>query len=117
MKFGTKNTEGLLMFYCLNVYSNDLYYIKDENVIVIYQIKDAVLHIFDIISKEEFNIVSVFQSIANEFTQKIVFHYMPDYNGLNYEIEEFQDDTVLFVRYNSDMTLPKFCKHPITSQA
>jgi len=117
MKLGTKNTEELLMFYCLNVFTNDLYYIKDENVIVIYQIKEDILHIFDIISKEEFEIVNVLQSIANEQTQKIVFHYMPDYKGLNYEIEEFHDDTVLFVRYNSDMTLPKFCKHPVTSQA
>ncbi|MBP0726439.1 GNAT family N-acetyltransferase [Bacillus sp. RG28] len=117
MKFGSKNTRELFMFYCLNVFTNDLYYIKDENVIVIYQIKEDVLHIFDIVSKEKFDIVNVLQAIANEQTQKIVFHYMPDYKGLNYEIVEFHDDTVFFVRYTSDMTLPTFSKHPVTSQA
>jgi len=117
MEFGTKNTTGLFMFYCLYVFSKDLYYIKDENVIVIYQNKKEVLHIYDMVSSEEFDIVKVLQSIANQETKKIVFHYMPDYKGFSYEKEAFHDDTVLFVRCNTDLLIPKYCKHPVTSQA
>lgn len=116
-KFGTVNTGELLMFYCLNVFTEDVYYVKHENVIVIYQQKEDQLHIFDIVSTQEFNFNNVLRSISSEHTRKIIFHYTPDYEDFTYEKKAFYDETVLFVKCNDEISLPNYIKHPITSQA
>ncbi|MDQ0255175.1 hypothetical protein J2S74_002557 [Evansella vedderi] len=36
-KFATANSQGILMFYCLNVFPEDIYYFQEEEAIVIYR--------------------------------------------------------------------------------
>ncbi|MGE6666933.1 GNAT family N-acetyltransferase [Paenibacillus xylanexedens] len=39
--FATQHAQGILMFYCLNVFSDDIYYLENENIIVIYQKEES----------------------------------------------------------------------------
>ena len=115
--FGTKNTQSILMFYCMYVFNNDIYYLEREDVIVIYKMENKQMDIFDIISKKDIKIDDILSKITNGDTTKIVFHYTPDYKGINTESNIFNGSDVLFVRANGNNRFPIQIKHPLTSQA
>ncbi|WP_028552405.1 GNAT family N-acetyltransferase [Paenibacillus sp. UNC451MF] len=119
-RFGTANDQGILMFYCLNVFNRDIYYLEQEEVIVIYQqyeTEPSRLDIYDIISQKEIGIERVLARIAGDGIKKIVFHYTPDYNGIQLESSSFKGDDVLFVKTKGSVSFSAPMKHPITAQA
>ncbi len=115
--FSTENTQGIFMFYCLYVFSHDIYYLEHEDVIVIFKKEQEQIHIFDIVSKREIEIQHILTKIADHSTKKIVFHYTPDYENIQTESHVFNGSEVLFVKSASDEDFPLHIKHPITSQA
>jgi predicted N-acetyltransferase YhbS len=115
-RFGTENSQGLLMFYCIYVFDH-IYYLEDEEVIVIFKQEGNQVNIFDIVGKKEVNIDAVLSKITNSGTNKIIFHYTPDYEGIDTHREIFNGNEVLFVKTSGDNQYPLHVKHPITSQA
>ncbi len=115
--FGTQNSQGLLMFYCVYVFPNTIYYLEKEEAIVIFEQEDKQLNIFDIVSKREVKIDTILAKITNSDSNKIVFHYTPDYKGLDIQSDIFNSDDVLFVKTKGNNQLPLQIKHPLTSQA
>lgn len=115
--FGTLNTQELLMFYAMYVFTEEFYYLAEEDVIAVCQHESGELHLFDIISKKEFDLVNILQKLANHATKKVVFHFTPESEGLAIEKEIFSGSEVLFVKTRGDLKLPEKFKHPITAQA
>ncbi|MBS4199238.1 GNAT family N-acetyltransferase [Bacillus sp. FJAT-49732] len=116
-KFSTDNAIGIFMFYCLNVFPDDIYFLEKENVIVLFKKEHDHLHIFDIVSKNEFNIQQVLRKITDDSIRKIVFHYTPDYPNIQVERKKYSGSDVLFVKSTSQHRFPLQIKHPLTSQA
>lgn len=114
-RLGTDYTQGILMFYCLNVFSDDIYYLENENVIAIYKKENNHMDIFDIINTKEVKIHDILTKIADRDTEKITFHFTPDYKGIDIESNTFHGG--LFVRTNGENLYPVHVKHPITSIA
>lgn len=114
-RFGTAGEPGLLMFYCLNVFGEDLYYLEEEEVIAICRQAGQELHLFDVISRREPDIHSILSKLADSGTAQIVFHYTPDYSGL--EMSSTPYDSGLFVKTGSGFAFPEGIKHPATSIA
>lgn len=115
--FATENSQGLLMFHCIYVFGDHLYYLENEDAIVIFKQEGEQVDIFDIVSKKDVNIESILSKITNSDHNKIVFHYMPDYEGIHTQTEIFNGDEVLFVKTSASNQFPLHVKHPITSQA
>jgi predicted N-acetyltransferase YhbS len=116
-RFGTARTQGLLMFYCIYVFTNHIYYLEEEEAIVIFTQEDDRLDIYDIVSKKAVNIENILSRISTTDTKRIVFHYTPDYEGFNTQNAIFNGDEVLFVKTSGSNEFPIQVKHPITSQA
>ncbi|MFD1887916.1 GNAT family N-acetyltransferase [Paenibacillus wenxiniae] len=114
-RFATDHTASVLMFYCLNVFNENIYYLEDQNVIVIYQQKDDHIELFDIISTNEINIKDISDQITDEYTKQITFHFTPDGQGL--ELNSTMTNEGLFVKTVGDTLYPAHVKHPITSIA
>ncbi len=115
--FGTINTQDLLMFYCIYVFESNIYYIEEESAIVIFEQEDKQVDIYDIVSNKEVNIVNVLSKITNSDTNKIVFHFTPDYKGINAQSELFNGDDVFFIKMNgNDNYFPSELKYPITTK-
>ncbi|MFE8699988.1 GNAT family N-acetyltransferase [Cytobacillus sp. FJAT-54145] len=117
--FGTTDTEELLLFYCLNVFSNEIYYLEKEEIIAIYQVTDSKeLHIYDIIAKEDVSIRRVLEKIGTHEVQKVIFHFTVVEDDLPIEKEVYKgNNEVLFVKLGDHTELPRYFKHPLTSQA
>lgn len=114
-RFGTNYTQGILMYYCLNVFSNDIYYLENENAIAIYTKENNHMDLFDIINIEEIKIEDILTTIAGRDTEKITFHFTPDYKGT--DIKSDVSHSGLFVRTNGENIYPVNVKHPMTSIA
>ncbi|WP_078551998.1 GNAT family N-acetyltransferase [Bacillus alkalicellulosilyticus] len=116
-RFGTINTQGILMFYSIYVFADDIYFIEDEEAIVIYKVDGKQIDIFDIVSKREVYIENILSKITTSETTKIVFHYTPDYKGIETQSKIVKGDDVLFVKTTGHNHFPSQVKHPMTSQA
>lgn len=113
-RWGTANSEGILMFYGLNVFSEEIYYLEEENIIVIYKKEEDRIDLFDIISAKEFEIQDILTRIADKDVRKVVFHYTPDYKNTDLNNQAY--DGGLFVRTrSSDISSFHNIKYPITS--
>ncbi|MEJ8546681.1 GNAT family N-acetyltransferase [Brevibacillus borstelensis] len=114
-RFGTDCTDGIFMFYCLNVFSDDMYYLENEDVIAIYKKENNQMDVFDLIHTKEINIQDILDKIAGSDTEKITFHFTPDDKGIDVKSSIY--DGGLFVRENGGNIYPLHVKHPITSIA
>ncbi|MGG0821430.1 GNAT family N-acetyltransferase [Paenibacillus turicensis] len=117
-RFGTNNTKGIVMYYCLNVFSDHIYYLENEDVIAIFNKENNHMDIFDIISINEMNesnIQNILATIGGNDTVKATFHFTPDYKGIELKSEIINDG--LFVRTTGDNVYPAKVKHPVTSIA
>lgn len=115
--FGTENTDDLLMFYCLYVLCDYVYYLEEENVIIMFERDGARIEIFDILSKTEVDLNRILSTITTHEKNEIIFHYTPDYDGYNMKKEKYDGDDVLFVKANRSNVFPSQIKHPLTSKA
>ncbi len=119
LSFSTLHTEELLLFYCMNAFPNNIYYFENENIIVLYQLDEQHhLHVYDVITQGEMNLTSFLLSIAPASTKKIVLHFTPNKEEINYYTQtNFSGSEILFVKFESEAFLSDDFKHPITSQA
>ena len=104
------------MFYCLNVFSNDIYYLEKEDVIVIYQRGDNHIDLFDVVSLNEIHMGDILRAVADANTEKITFHFTPD-DDQDLDLKRSINNDGLFVRTSGDHLYPMHVKHPITSIA
>lgn len=111
-RFGTVNTASLLLFYCLYVFPDDIYYVEKEEAIVIYKSEGTQIDIYDIVSKNNVNMETILSKITNAATNKIFFHFTPDFETKR---EHHNGEDVLFVKTKGKY--PTNVKHPITSKA
>ena len=115
--FGTSNCEELLMFYCIMVFSQDLYYLENENALVIFQREGDCIHLYDIVSSRKVNFQTVLSAIVPLDCSRVFFHFHPDQHELGYEKQLYKTNNVLFIKNQTNVTLPNEFKHPLTSQA
>lgn len=115
--FGTSGSEELLLFYCIMVFSKDLYYLEDEKVLVIFQKEEDTIHLYDIVSLVEVDILQIINQVATPDTRKIIFHFHPDSQERLLTTEKYQSSNVLFIKNLTNVALTDQFKHPITSQA
>lgn len=113
--FATNATEELLMFYALKVFTHDFYYLEELNSIVIGLSEGSNLHIFDIISNGQAELIKIIDHLATEEITKVIFHFTP--NIENVKMETYESENVLFARNSNNLIFPEYFKHPITSQA
>ncbi|MFD2444611.1 GNAT family N-acetyltransferase [Bacillus sp. CGMCC 1.16607] len=115
--FGTNGTEELLMFYCIHVFNHHIYYLADQKAIVLCETKGQDLHIYDVISEDEVNISRIVGAFATKDINHVIFHFTPNDKSVKFELVPYEDSNVLFVKNNQNVQMPKYFKHPITSQA
>ncbi|MDQ6598232.1 GNAT family N-acetyltransferase [Bacillus salipaludis] len=114
-QFGTAGTEELLIFYAMKVFTEDIYYLEQEQALAICQQEGETLHLYDVISDRQIDLLHLISQLRNSETTKVVFHYTPEIAEV--QMGECQGGNVLFVRNTGNIKFPKHFKHPITSQA
>ena len=117
--FDTIDTSELLMFYCMYIFPEDIYYIPQEDVLILCKNEGNTLHVFKVISEQPYCMDEIVSYVVNDHnTNELILYFTPEFNLDEYSHQKYEDSNTLFVKYNHpDMILPKHFKHPITSQA
>ncbi|WP_391205821.1 GNAT family N-acetyltransferase [Psychrobacillus sp. L4] len=114
---GVKNSEHLLMFYFILVFSEAIYYIQEEDVIVLFKHAGSHLHIFDIVSKKSVEIDTILSHIISTETETINLYFTPDDNDKKFNTAFITDsDDTLFVRPLIEDVTEHF-QFPLTSHS
>jgi GNAT superfamily N-acetyltransferase len=118
-RFDAVNTRELLMFYCLNVFHDDIYYLPEDGAIVLARQEDDVLHMYDVISSEpDWDPAGIAGRIATGNAGRAALYFTPSREICVLDKVKYQDSHVLFVKYNGEHSrLPADFKHPLTVQA
>ncbi|MGH1364202.1 MAG: GNAT family N-acetyltransferase [Calditrichia bacterium] len=102
--YGDIEQNWLFLWYCDNLFKNDIYYIAELDVFVIYKIEGQFLKLFDIVGKVIPTIEKLYPYIATEAVQKIKYYFTPDKLSSGYMAVVNKED-YLFTRGNFE--LPK----------
>ncbi|MFT4412881.1 GNAT family N-acetyltransferase [Fredinandcohnia humi] len=116
-EFGITHGEDVFMFHAMYGFPDDIYYFAEENAIVIYQVQEDILHLFDVISDRLVSLQSLISKLAPSNVKKAVLHFTPNDNEYKVNPIPYEPSDVFFIRTKKDIQLPTYVKHPITSQA
>lgn len=115
--FSTEGAWGILLFYCLNVFHEQIYYIEEDEAIVICEMKENTLHLYDVIVSHTVAIEDLLGKIANFDTKEVIFHFTPENLSALSRRRLPKDNGVLFVRTTGGNVYPINMSHPITVKA
>jgi len=114
--FATLQTDSLTMFHCLNGFQDHLYYILEEDAIVMFEKRGTVLHVYDMICKKAFHLEQLLEKVTDDQTEKICLYFTPEQSQL-YEESIYKRNGALFVKEENGLSFPSKRMHPITSEA
>jgi predicted GNAT family N-acyltransferase len=103
-RFGVINDQGLFTFYALNVFPECVYYSKEDDSIIVFEDEGELLHLYDVVSKEQINFKDLISRISTKQTRKVRFYFTPDQliDEAYFEPIDKKED-VLFVKPFSDL--------------
>ncbi|MBU3129377.1 GNAT family N-acetyltransferase [Clostridium tagluense] len=114
-KLGVFNDLWPLHIFCMYVHTDDMYYLEEEDTIVIATREDGCMHIYDILSLTTIDLDSIIEKIVTPEDKKIEFHFIPESNKYSIlKILKQRPGDWLFVRTNN--TLFNEVLFPLTSQ-
>lgn len=91
-----KNPE-LIMFYCTSFMMDNVYYLREKDVIVIAELDGDTLYLQDIFSSSEANIDDIIKSLTNKEVKKVVLGFTHNDSG-SYCVNLLKEEgTTLFV--------------------
>ena len=98
-ELGIINDGSILNLYCNYEFRDDLYYINEEDIIVILRRENNVVNIFDILSNNEFNLDNVISKIISKEDNTIQFNFIPksEKYKIDFKLQDNKDDA-LFVK-------------------
>lgn len=67
-----------LYIHCNYEFKEDLYYLKDKNIIVIYRRNNNIITIYDILSEKNFDLDEIITQITKETDEKLIFEFIPE---------------------------------------
>ena len=114
--FGAEDYSSITMWHLLNLYPENMYYLDEEEVIIIAYENENELHIHDIISNDIVDINSVLPKVINNKELKAIYYYFsPDELNYPYNSTFITDDSPFFTRGKFLPEGTKF-KFPSTAQ-
>lgn len=98
-ELGIIKGNSILYLYCNYEFKNDLYYIKEDNIIVILRRENNIVTLYDILSVDNFNLDNIVLKILIEDDEKIQFNFVPrsEKYKIDFQLEDYTEDA-LFVK-------------------
>ncbi|WP_234123509.1 GNAT family N-acetyltransferase [Clostridium hydrogenum] len=113
--FGVCNDIWPLLVYCFYEFKDDLYYLEDEDTIVILQRENEIVNIYDIVSLKAIDLESIIEKVVMLEDKTIELNFVPEL--CKYKAAKGtkkREDTTLFVIDKDDL-LKEEIQFPITS--
>ncbi len=115
--FGARNYDFVTVWHYLNIFPNRLYYLEDDDILIVASEKQGILHLWDIVFRKSFHLQSAISKVmGKEPITAIHFHFPPDRLPFTYDsVVAVPDDSPLFVRGDFPVA-GQLLKFPLTAQ-
>lgn len=104
--FAMKDNADLIMFHCLYIFQDNIYYIKDLDVFVVALFKDNLLRIYDIFCLNKVDVNKVINSLVRQDIKEVVLGFTPDENN-DFETRKTSIEDQLFIMGRGDEIFDK----------
>lgn len=98
-QFSMRENADLMMFYCLSVLKENVYYIKSLSVIAIAVFHGRQLHLWDVFSEVDVELDKIIDSLSNPQIDEVLLGFTPK-DCSSYQVREFIGDDTLFIQNN-----------------
>ncbi|MGB7603957.1 MAG: GNAT family N-acetyltransferase [Lutisporaceae bacterium] len=93
---------GLVMFYCTSFMSDNVYYLREQDAIVIAELNGDTLYLQDAFSPSEVDLDNIIRTFANKEAKTVTLGFTPK-NAESYHVNLLQEeDTTLFIMKGKD---------------
>ena len=113
--FGAEDYGFITHWHLWNIFPKDIYYLNEEDLIIIATVENNELHLWDIIFGKDFNLSSAVSKIIKEKVTAVNYYFTPDIIKFNYDEIGQIDNSPLFIRENLELK-EKYFKFPVTAQ-
>lgn len=103
-KIAMHKNNDLVMFYALSFLKNDIYYLPDDETILIASTDKETLTLWGIYGKKEIDIHSAIAKIASKSVKKVEFGFTPN-NIASLHIKKIEASDTLFIRCKNNCIL------------
>lgn len=119
-KISMQENADLVMFYCITVHKDNVYYLPELDAIAIAETKDRQLYLLDVFSKKEQNLDNIIQALCDEPIDTLKLGFVP-IDCSSYEkmlINEKEHDEMLFIEMGkTDLLDDNHLMFPLLSHA
>ncbi|MDF1544230.1 MAG: GNAT family N-acetyltransferase [bacterium] len=114
--FGAGNYDFVFYWHWINSFPDSLLYLEQEDAIIIATERDERMNIWDVISVERLEIISLLPKVVrSDKIRKVNYHFPPDIFSFDYDQSKKDEDSLLFVLGKFDTGTRPF-KFPTTAQ-
>jgi N-acetylglutamate synthase-like GNAT family acetyltransferase len=109
----TRRNQSVYWFHLIYHYSDNLYYIKDKDIVLIVKYQGDCAVIIDVLTTSSIKFDEIIGYILKSATNKVFFHFTPDWLTSDYEVVSNKGDT-MYVLGDFPRSIPNF-KFPVTA--
>lgn len=108
-----RENESIYRFHLMYNFSDNIFYIKEKDIVFIADYENDTVNIYDIMSTNKITFEEIEGHILKEGIKKVCFHFTPDWLDVDYKIEVITDNA-LYV-YGSFLERMDSSKFPVTA--
>lgn len=113
-RFDCTNATSVFMWHCLNVFQDKTYIIEPDKTVVIFEEKNGVIELYDIVSSHQVNLLDILSIISRNDNLRINFNFTPDFADFDRNRLKMVRNENMFVRPANYLTGQLFA-HPVTA--
>ena len=114
-KLSAIGDEHILVFYYVHGFDHFIYKLPDS-ILVLFEVEGNELHLYDVFSKKEYDLIDIIEKILPEDTEKVIFHFTPDGDLEGLSTEE-DPEAGWMIRNIGKLELPENLAFPDISKA
>ena len=114
-KLSAIGDEHILVFYYVHGFDHFIYKLPDS-ILVLFEVEGNELHLYDVFSKKEYDLIEIIEKILPEDTEKVIFHFTPDGDLEGLSTEE-DPEAGWMIRNIGKLELPENLAFPDISKA
>lgn len=103
--FDAKGNSTFNWFHLMYIHSENIYYIKEKDVVFLAEYDEDSVDVFDILSESKVDFEEIKEYILKPNTKVVRFHFTPDWLNISYEtISDDEDSMYILGSFPTDMT-------------
>ena len=117
-KLYVEDNKNLIMFYCLGLLKECIYYIKEYNAVAICEYEEDVLNISDVFCDRSFDLDKVINVLMDSKTKKVNLGFIPiNTNGYEKSMLSDDNDTLFILKDTENIFRDNYLMFPVLSHA